>query len=117
MQRQLGHEHLMAPAGGHQVNGMCLLARPGRHRLPAAFVVLHRTLAHTARGGCRRRECRISVKGETETALSQSVTVRPALLSELDDIAWLRAEAFYEVIRHSLLSCSLMQSLVKPIRS
>ena len=101
---QLLSKQLMALLNCHCAGCMSLLARPCLpryvHRMPAAFAPLHRCTEKRACNSDRRCHSRASVTAETEIDSKQSVTVRPAMLSELDDVAWLRAEAFYEVTLH-----------------
>ena len=98
---QLSSKQSMALLSRHFAGCMSRLARPCLpryvHRIPAAFTPLHRSTEKIAHNSNRRCHSRASFGAETETDSKQSVTVRPAMLSELDDVAWLRAEAFYEV--------------------
>ena len=104
MPNQLSSQQSMTLLGRRSAGCMSLLARPCLprfvHRMPAAFAPLHRSAEKTAYNSNRRCHSRASIGAETETVSKQSVTVRPAMLSELDDVAWLRAEAFYEVTLH-----------------
>ncbi|CAK0783359.1 hypothetical protein CVIRNUC_006558 [Coccomyxa viridis] len=65
-------------------------------RSQAAFAAWHRPSLHTPMRNMSASSCRAAATPDVENLTEPCIIVRPAVLSELDDVAWLRAEAFYE---------------------
>ena len=55
----------------------------------------HRPPLHTPMRNMSASSCQAATP-DVENPTDPCIIVRPAVLSELDDVAWLRAEAFYE---------------------
>lgn len=65
-------------------------------RSQAALAAWHRPSLHTPMRNMSASSCRAAATPDVENLTEPCIIVRPAVLSELDDVAWLRAEAFYE---------------------
>ena len=56
----------------------------------------HRPPLHTPMRNMSDSSCQAAATPDVENFTVPCIIVRPAVLSELVDVAWLRAEAFYE---------------------
>ena len=65
-------------------------------RSQAALAAWHRPTLHTPMCKLSDSFCQAAATPDIESSTEPCIKVRPAVLSELDDVAWLRAEAFYE---------------------
>ena len=79
-----------------------LLKSSGSHipsperRSQAALAAWHRPSLLTPMRNMSDSSCQAAATPDVENFTEPCIKVRPAVLSELDDVAWLRAEAFYE---------------------
>ena len=72
-------------------------------RSQAALAAWHRPLLQKRKCAISKISSQAAAIPDVEKVTEPGIVVRPAVLSELDDVAWLRAEAFYEA------SCCLWQ--------
>ena len=63
-------------------------------RSQAAFAAWH--MLHKLKRFMSYLFCQAAATPDVEKITEPGIIVRPAMSSELDDVAWLRAEAFYE---------------------